>query len=173
VDINGDPITDGKFYKIRVADGSEISLGWKEKDFVIGLGPTNSGEFYRVQVDTGKGTHWKNGTGQIKLWSRGNKHCWTIATYVPAGNIPRYSLLRPKEDDTKNTVQQWIQGIQDQKGGIWLGMGQFVLKAGQPCRGESYYEEGDYVRIIRCEDRGANVKDYNFECTFIPMPLLN
>lgn len=35
-----------------------------------------------------------------------------------------------KLDDTTATQQQWIQGIQDHKGSVWLAMGQYALKAG-------------------------------------------
>ncbi|KAM0455686.1 hypothetical protein ACHAPV_002775 [Trichoderma viride] len=52
----GGPIVDGKWYKIRVTDGSEITLGRQNKQYIIGLAPTNTGEFYRVQVDAGKNT---------------------------------------------------------------------------------------------------------------------
>ncbi|KAM0250960.1 hypothetical protein ACHAQJ_008382 [Trichoderma viride] len=173
LDSMGNPIIDGKYYKIRVADGSEITLGRYIDNSMVGLAPTNSGDFWRVQVDTGKGTPWKNGTGQIKLWSH-NKTCWTVATHELDSTSrirPRFSLLQPQLDDTKNRVQQWMQGVQDQKGGIWIAMGQFALKAGQPCKGESY-EETDYVRVIRCEDRGPKGGDFSFECTFVPDPVV-
>ncbi|KAM0464222.1 hypothetical protein ACHAPV_002774 [Trichoderma viride] len=65
----------------------------------------------------------------------------------------------PKPDDTKATQQQWIQGIQDHKASHTLD--------------GTVDNPLDYKRAIQCLDQGANAKDYNFECMFVPMPYLS